>query len=781
MNSRAKPPLKISACYLGPVFQLDAELTKHAQNLIYARNGTGKSFLSRAFRYLDLYQQGVDISNAALDLVSDEAIDGKGNIKLLRGTQELGKLFLKRKINTDSASVAAEVGETIFHVFSEDFVSTELRERKFEVDGDIDNEIAVDSDDIKLKEAADNIKARQEIHEAEYEKLNKAFETRKHEQLNKNARIRRNLNAYKDLTFPALFETYSEKPARPQRTVNELITNLEALKAIPVEPNFPLPVSGAVLNQFNVQAVNEQLAKITSPASISSKVKAKIDAHREFFKTGAGLVEHNNLKECPFCEQSITGTDPKKIIDAYIEYFNDEEEKHKSGLRSLSSQLNDVRQNINNTKHDLATQKAAYDKLKFFIPSQRESSLQLADQAVDELVMTLLDVDNAIKNKINSLASTVSVRTEYLAQGASAFDQIIGINNSLVERLKASVEKADEERRELQRHACRAFGTEFVREHWSDIKAVRSLECELNASRIHYENLEKAAPSQSARRRVATTFDMLLKHFFAERYVFDEHAFVIKRGDKKMARGLHRTLSDGEKTAIAFCYFIATIHRRVVANSDYRKMFLVFDDPVTSLSYDYVYTIAQTLKNLNISEQGDVSVNPSRVREHKGQRPSLLVLTHSSYFFNLARTNRIVNPNATFSLSSLGMKHELRPVEAYLAPFEQHLEHVYHVKNGDTPNQSTCNSIRSVLEAVGRFCRPDKAESLQEFIAVLADEDDIEIKSTLINSMSHGTYYNETPTREDVTLACEEAMKVVERYAKGHIEVLKKGDIASIN
>lgn len=51
MNTLPKPKFEISAKYVGPIMSLDAELTKNAQNLIFARNGIGKSFLSRAFRY----------------------------------------------------------------------------------------------------------------------------------------------------------------------------------------------------------------------------------------------------------------------------------------------------------------------------------------------------------------------------------------------------------------------------------------------------------------------------------------------------------------------------------------------------------------------------------------------------------------------------------------------------------------------------------------------------------------------------------------------------------
>ena len=778
MNTQPNPPFKISARYLGPVFELEAELTKHAQNLIFARNGTGKSFLSRAFRYLDLYQQGNDISEAAFNLVSEEASDGKGDLSLFRGTDALGQLSLEKQSATADATVS---DTTIFHVFSQDYVSAELHEREYRVDGEIENEIAVDSDNIKIKEFTENVRAVQENYKTEHAKLIKTFNNQKSEQLNKKAAINKQLKDYRELVLTAILQAHSAKPDKPEKGLSELVKDLDTLKSIPSEPNYPSNVQALAIDQFDIAEVRDQLARVTSPSSVSSEIKAKIDSHHEFIKTGAELVKENNLVECPFCEQSITGSDPKIVIDTYIKYFEDEEENHKSALDDILRKSATIQSNLINTKLALAEQRTLYDKLKALIPSQREQTLQSSNQALDDLEQVFSDIDKVIKQKKTSLESTLFAPTADLGQRVLALGKIIDSNNNLSEKLRRAIEKADDERKTLQRRACHTFGIEFLHNNWKDIEALQSLADRLKTERQQLTDLERSGPFMKARERVADTFDILLKEFFGKRYVFDKDSFALKRGDNEMTRGPHRTLSEGEKTAIAFCYFIAAMHRKVVTSSDYKKLFLVFDDPVNSMSYDYVFAIAQTLKHLNISEQGEVSVNPTNLSGNKSTRPNLLVLTHSSYFFNVARANAVIKPEATFSLSKLGEKHDLRRLKDYIAPFEQQLEHVYRVANGGKPDHSTGNCIRSVLEAVGRFCRPDKTQSVQEFITFLAGEDGFKIRGILIQSMCHGSYYDETPTPEDISLACKEAMKVVERYAKGHIELLKKSDAASAN
>lgn len=118
MSAGQEPELRISATYLGPVFSLEGELTKYAQNLVFARNGIGKSFLSRALRFLDLYGQGRDIQDAADHLVSEESSDGAGQFSLYRGASNIGELQLEKT----GIGASASVTDTIFHVFSEDFV-----------------------------------------------------------------------------------------------------------------------------------------------------------------------------------------------------------------------------------------------------------------------------------------------------------------------------------------------------------------------------------------------------------------------------------------------------------------------------------------------------------------------------------------------------------------------------------------------------------------------------------------------------------------------------------
>jgi len=771
MNTPAKPNFIISARYLGPVFSLDGDLTKNAQNLVFARNGTGKSFISRAFRYLDLHGQGKALDDAASNLVSDESTEGKGTFSFSRGTSAMGTLQLEK--TGDIAT--AQATNTIFHVFSDDFIQEELREQKYNLDGEIENQIAVDSANIQLKDAQDALTEAQSEEQAAVIALRDKFNFEKDSELIEKAGIRQQLRDYRTLNFEGLLEEYPEKPNPPDKSFSDILRDLDNLKAIPAEPIYPRTVKPVETEDIDLAALTGSLQLITSPSSVSETIKKKIDAHHSFYETGVAIVKDEHRETCPFCEQGITAADPQAIIDAYVDYFSDEEEKHKSELRRYCGGLKRKDEALTLIETQLSQQRSHYDALKRYVPSKKDIDLSDAEGAIELARAAITAIRGVIEQKADALSAVHSPPEEDLAARITDLNRVIEDNNDKVEDLNRAVERSDDERKILQRTACAVFECEFAIRNWTEIEALRALKDVAKTKADELAALEKSSPSTDARSRVADTFELLLREFFANKYVFDKDRFVLKRGDHEMTRGPHRTLSDGEKTTIAFCYFVACVHRKVSANSDYRKLFLVFDDPVTSMSYDFVFQIAQTLKNLNISDQGEISLNSGLIDGNKYLRPELLVLTHSSYFFNVSLTNKVVDSSAAFALHPEEGVHKIAPLSKYVAPFQEQLKDVYEIANGRDPDHATANAIRSVLEAIGRFCRPDKSDSLSNFVQHLAGEEGISVKSTLINSLCHGTYYDETPPPDDLKLACCETLRVVERYAVGQLEILKSG------
>ena len=163
---------------------------------------------------------------------------------------------------------------------------------------------------------------------------------------------------------------------------------------------------------------------------------------------------------------------------------------------------------------------------------------------------------------------------------------------------------------------------------------------------------------ENQREKFAETFQELLNFFFGNKYSYDPLKSVLKLNDLEVTYP-HHSLSDGDKSVINFCYYIASIHYKLKHNSDYNNLYLIIDDPVNSMSFDYIHGVCHVLKNLKFSKEGNLSIfgNTSQINQYT--RPKLLIMTHSTYFFNLCRENGIVRKDAAHWLFQNEKTHNI--------------------------------------------------------------------------------------------------------------------------
>lgn len=768
MSSAPKPSLHIRANSLGPVGSLDADLSKFSQNLVYARNGTGKSFLTRALRYLDLHGDGQDIQDALVNLLAEESTSGKGFFELSQGGVNIGKLTL----NSITSQVTPEIGDRIFHVFSDDFVHAELRQSNFIVNGNIESKIILDQLIINTKDAEEKL-AQAEVHlKGLRGELEQATLGHKEHQLVTKAGVNKRLKEYVDIELPNLLASHKVLPERPARSFGDVLNDLDRLKSVPAEPDYPDDIGKPSFDLALLDVTCENLVKITSPSTVAEEIKSKIAANPEFVETGVGIIQKDAHDCCPFCEQSILHPPAKDLIASYIAFFADAEGAHKKALRENWKWVKGLREALSICERAAARNLGKYDGLRKLVPSQSSVSLPDLSVQIEVIDKYLGELAHTIEHKGRNPNSEVAPPEGDLISLFETLHTMINEINKSFAALRIAINTSAAERRNLHREACAVFAVEFVRSNWASFETIRAQEGEVRVTSEELALLKKSQISDNARDRVATTFEALVTSFFGKKYTFDKASFTLRRENREMMRGPSRTLSDGEKTVIAFCYFIACVHKKVKTTSDYAKIFLVFDDPITSMSYNYVFAIAQTLKNLSISSIGEISTNPANINKNH-LRPDLLVFTHSSYFYNICVTNRVIKDESAFFLYKVGPSHQLSKLKKYVAPFEEHLREIVNVYGGADPSHTTGHAIRCVLEAIGRFCHPDKCDSLSNYISYLAGEEGFEIKSVLINNLSHGTYYDETPSPDELRDACSEAIQIVEKYAKGQLEVIR--------
>jgi hypothetical protein len=757
-----KPKLRVSAKHIGPIMELEAELSNRSQHLIFARNGTGKSFIARALRLLDPAANESEIEEDIPSiLVSEEATNHQGTFGLFEGAQCIGSIGLNAKARTVNRSTPSY----IYHVFSEDFIEAHVRNRLHGLDGNITHEIVVGKENTEIDAKNKELSDKGEEAQKKRETLNTSFRLGK-EKLKSDFNITGSLGAFKQLTSDSYFTEGEHSSPEDIKDIATLLSQYNLYKSLPTDPLLPkeIDVAGLFLDYEEIETA---LKRITSPSSIAAQFKDQIRRDPLFFEHGLQLLGTED-SNCPFCTQHLTHT-ATLAIDAYTKYFNDEEAVH---IRLLNRLLNQLQQQINSSEQKrLATLKAkvCFDDLKKYFPSMSDVSPIDLSAPLDRVKEGLEQLQNIIETKIKNLAAHVDLPVVNNTELEKSLTEAIGSNNEVYERIAALVANSKAERLSIQTGSCAAFLVDFSTKNELVIREIRRLYAEISNLSSEIEALQKKhGDGASAKGRVVETFQLLLWYFFSDAYTFDEETFSVRRRNNEITRGPDRTLSDGEKSIIAFCYYIARIHLRVESIQDYKKLFFIVDDPVSSLSFDYIYGIAQCLKYLRISSDGEVLMS----LEPQLTRPKMIILTHNNYFYNVISSNNVVRGEGLYQLVAGAPKHQLSNQKAFATPHVLQLRDVYEVSKGKkAPDHTTPNSIRSVIEGMWKFCRPD-IQDFEAFVKYLISDHQIEIKSVLLNDLCHGGKFSDHPHQEaEIVEAATEALRVVETFARGQLKL----------
>lgn len=441
--------------------------------------------------------------------------------------------------------------------------------------------------------------------------LQDKFESGKESTLKAKANIRAALTEYKNLNLGSLLASHAVEPEVSKYASSQLLGELDKLKSLPSEIVHPEEVVAFTVDLEFLDEIKQALSRITSPATVAEQVKNKIETDVDFFKRGAFLYQKTLEEHCPFCDQNLASQDAKDLLDAYISYFNDEEQKHKEQLGNLSSGIERIRQSVLQLELRLKKRKILFDELRAYIPSKKGSNLTDCSEDIEKLGAELDSIAQFLQEKYKDPSKSLNLSSSQLDAILMVFQTKILQNNKLAVELSVSANSTDKERKNIQRVLCKNFEIDFARKNWALIEQVREFQSKILEKEVEKQELLKGQIPEAAKERVADTFEVLLGQFFGAKYKFSRDSFTLTRGNDPMTRGTHRTLSDGEKSVLAFCYFLACIHKKVSDNLDYKKLFLVFDDPVTSMSYDHVFSIAQTLKNLRIYDDGRIEIKSS--------------------------------------------------------------------------------------------------------------------------------------------------------------------------
>ena len=230
-----KPKLRLKVDHIGPIMNLDDELSERTQNLIFATNGCGKTFIARTLRLLDSTAPEVEenISNPS-NLVSEEG--AIGNMQLTKGDTTLAEINL----DTDQTVTTVKQGEHLFHVFSSDYLEHELRSKQYNLDGNIVHQTILGKENQELDQKEELLSTTTENRTKLIQQLAENF-AEKRSDFQSNFAINGSLKEFRGLEVENCF-----RYEVPEKLVSltEITKQYGAFKALPEDPVLPDRLGG---------------------------------------------------------------------------------------------------------------------------------------------------------------------------------------------------------------------------------------------------------------------------------------------------------------------------------------------------------------------------------------------------------------------------------------------------------------------------------------------------------------------------------------------------------
>ncbi len=639
-------------------WSMSASLAKVA---VYAGNGQGKSTISRLFRLAENQQ-----APFPSDLITRGAARGTFSFSVGDSSSNLGDLKIDSSTGVDN-----QLGY-LFHVFNSDYVRDNLQNRSYSPSGDIEGYI-VGKSNIDLSTERQNLDDLRRRGVDAKDALTKALEDSKSELISLGAgRVKefQGLNVDLLMNRPVEEDCYSDK-----------IGQLRAVSGLPDDVKAPGKL------RFDYSHLDlDRLALLLecsyNKANFAEAFLEKVRRDVEFVKAGMRIQDGDR---CPFCGRRYD-EEARSLIGQYDSYLKDQEATIIAALRDKRTQLSRLIDEYARLEVRMLRSADLYDELKTGFDVLAKEALPVLVTTADFTVVVDA-VINEIDDKIEDIARPIPTdAVSQLREFLEACQLRLSDANDLIDKLASSLGKTKSRKTALRKEACIELGKRIRREQQEVFEEIANLRAEYRLLDEEIRNKE-AQNKRSKKDAVAQLMVDLLNNVFGNRYVFDAVDFSIRFKGEALGESADSVLSDGEKAALAFCFYVASTWELINEEDDKNKLFFVIDDPISSMDFNYVYSIMQIIKGLQDA------FGLSRVR--------ILLLTHNVAFFNMLMGNKILKEAWMLDGGKVAkVKNEL------LAPYAAHLHAVYNVANGMAPDHTTGNSIRQILETLMHFEDP---------------------------------------------------------------------------
>jgi len=497
-------------------------------------------------------------------------------------------------------------------------------------------------------------------------------------------------------------------------------------KDIAALSNAEIIANGAPLLLIDVPALPSGYSQLLEKTllDLSASAVAKVTAHMQqhhhdnyasWLMTGTGFVVGT---ECPFCSAPLDGNE---LVTAYNSYFGDSYKELRraiplmSGVVETAFGVNQVLRVRNTVAENAALHSFWKDFVTFDAPTfNLDDAETLFGQILADLSVGLsqkaanpLDI---IENPESYSSASIAYST--LRTRIEAYNLAVATANASIATLKAEVgitdidvRKADLEILEMCRARQSASVCTSCAEYEALVEKKSALEAKKEAVRKKL-NTHNLTVFSKYEKRINDLLDKFNAGFRISNtkgeypagkpsstynLVINSTPVPLGKGDASLGLPSFRnTLSAGDKSALAFCFFVA----QAEADPHLSKKIVLFDDPFTSQDLDRRSTTQHVIKDF----------------VHKAEQ--VVVLSHEPYFLR-GMSDGILSGNVSTLMLDRDGLNASRIASVDLEELLQH-DHfrshgvlIKYLDHGIGSPQDVVRCIRPYLEYVLRVKFPD--------------------------------------------------------------------------
>lgn len=665
----------------------------HRYNLIYGFNGTGKTIISRVFSSLetgDLNQRLPEEGSFEIKMSDKTRIRSDGPLDELKGRVVVFNTdFVEENIQWENGTASP-----VFYIGKK---QTGLLKRLKRKEAEIE----------KRSRTRDTAKTTHEGNEKTFNSYKRVTARSIEERIGK-------VRNYRAPELARDYESYQENPQHKLeenevKDLENVIRQDEPLAKL--QPLNPDPVSLASLAEDVKKVLGTAFEKIEIEELRVHKIMMT------WVRDGLHYHQENNLSECLLCGNELSKERVRKLLDSIDEErFNELTDN----IRELAAKTENAGKGFLELSKDLPSSNdiSKEHSSEFAKAAEGLERLFNIGKEIAETMETLLDEKTKTPNmRIESAKLTKRIKES--AWDDKAFVNKLKAVNRTIEKHNASHDKFEES----QKKARDKLKLHYLASHKQDYD---QKEKEFSESRNKYEKSEKALEKSETEKesilknmrshgQATDAINKLISSYLGHEEL---KLSMLENGYQIQRRGMpvRGPLSEGEKTAVAFCYFLSTLESE---GKKLGELIVVIDDPISSLdtkALNYAFNLIKT------------AVSGAK---------QAIIMTHNLNFMNEVKKwlKKEKNPALLFLDARRRENEKFRrsyivELPTHLKDYESEYHYLFHLVLKFTDGEGEeyfylmPNALRRVLEIFLAFRRPKTGKGFAGKIKELSEENE---------------------------------------------------------